>query len=144
MKLHKITVVHYSQKDSHESIEAFLLTDDEEQVIRWLRDTCFWAAGEEEDDNEEVGVAPTDRWWSEHPGARDRALSMGLTIDPEYGTVSGPQSKLVRWWRGDVRDPEDLYYGDTLFWWDKGTPVSEPEAEVLIRLGVVEDLRATQ
>jgi hypothetical protein len=145
VKLHKVTLTHYSQKDSATATVSWLLADDEEQVIAWL---CAsrgvyvpwedWAADEDEGE-----VSPSDEWWAANPDAKDRAVALGLTLPVEkYDGVTGPKTALLRWWRGDFDEPTDLYYGATDYAWDAGVEVTPEDAAVLLRLGVAADARA--
>ena len=148
MKLHRVDVKHYSQKDSHTSIEGFVIADNEEEVLAWVPALCWedW-----ESDGDEGSAGPGDEWWDKHPDEHARAEAMGLTVhlcdwgeregQPDW--VEGPKQILLRWWRGDSFDEvSDLYYGATQWDWDEGREITEDEAAVLIRLGVATDARS--
>jgi len=141
MRLHRVTSIHYGPKSHHEAVEAYLIADDEEQVIVWVSkaNSDHWDP-KWNDMRQQASVSPSREWWEKNPGARDRAGALGLTID-EYDTVNGPEGGVLRFWRGDFRDPEDLYYGATQFWWDEGVEIAEADAAVLLRVGVAKDAR---
>ena len=136
MKLYRVGVRHYSQKDKHRSIERFLVAETEEQVLEWITGShcTTWEDEEWKTDNGKVG--PSNDWWDEHPGEADRARAMGLTVHlcdwgdregtPEW--IEGPKAALLRWWRGEIDDP----YGCTQFDWDGGRRITSEDAAVLV------------
>lgn len=143
MRVHRITCTHYGPKNSHESTEAFLIADDEEQVVAWVVRECYhgtwtdpaWAS-------EEDLIDVSGGWWSENPDATARAVALGLTMTTEWGhEVRGRRGALLRFWRGDFEEPADLYYGVTLHGWKAGIEVTPDEVAVLVRLGVAKDIR---
>ena len=148
MKLYRVGVTHFSPKDSHEAIEAWLLARDDEAVISWLADRAYWPDEDKDEDEEgaDESFEPSSDWWDKHPDEAARAESMGLEITlcdwgdrngrPE--SVSGPWPAMLRWWRGDFREVSDLYYGATRYDWSEGVEIGDDEAAMLLRLGVVE------
>jgi len=146
MKLFQVMVTHYSPKDSHTAVEAYILADDEEQAIPWLAAHC----GAPDEDDEDSSVYPADDWWKAHPDEAARAKAMGLTVvncdwgdregQPEY--VEGDATKLWLWWRGNYGDPEDLYYGATHYSWGEGRPVTKMDVAVLLSLNIATLCRA--
>ena len=144
MRLYKIEVEHYSQKDSHHSIEAFVIAPDEEAAIKWLMehqttrwDDTDWQAKDGE-------IDPTNEWWDAHPEEAERAKVMGLEVEycdwgdrkGEPEAVAGLNKTLLRWWRGDFGEVSDLYYGATQYSWDEGVAVGPLAAALLAQLGV--------
>jgi hypothetical protein len=143
MRLHKVTMTHYAPKDRQSATAAYVLADSEEQVMDYI-DRTFqygrWKDGTDDDKGSEC-IDPTAAWWKANPDAKDRAASLGLTID-NFKSVTGPYRALVLWWRGDFdEDFADAYYGITQHAWDAGAEVSEEDAAVLVRLGVAVDIR---
>ncbi len=145
MRLYKVKVTHWSPKDSHTSIEGFVVATNEEQVIEWIPNLDGW----EDWEADEVGeVYPSESWWKEHSSEADRARSMGLTVElcdwgeregkPE--AVMGLKTILLRWWRGDFEEVSDLHYGATQWKWDEGKPISADDAAVLVGCGVAVSL----
>ena len=147
MRLHTIRVKHCAQRGSHTAVETYLLANDEEEVVSWLRDSTCLEDWERDGDEGEVG--PTGEWWDDNPEEADRAREMGLTIhlydwgdregQPDW--VEGPKAQVFRWWRGDFDEPTDLYYGATIWSWDRGLEITQADAEVLLRLGIAIDVR---
>lgn len=148
LRLHKITFVHYSQKDSKEGISSYVIASDEEQVVQHLAGGALYSWEDWERDGDEGEVEPIAEWWDDNPDAVDRAKALGLTVHMyDWGErlgqpnrVEGKKTDVVRWWRGEIDEVSDLYYGATQFYWDAGVPISNADAEVLVRLGIATDL----
>jgi len=155
MKLHTVKVTHYAPKGDHSAIERYLLAKNEEEIITWLNTTHLTQWDDEEWAEEENTISPAAEWWDDHPEAAERARGMGLAVVGDAGDcgavlntwyeedaslyVEGPQSILLRWWRGDdFEELSNLYYGAVHFSWDAGCEVTDAEVEVLLRLGVAE------
>lgn len=149
IRLHQIGVAHYGPKDSHESIECFLLAVDEEQVIAWLQENRITTWEDWESYGDEGEIWPRDEWWEKNPDAVARARTLGLDIvlcdwgdrKGQPKLAKGKKTALLRWWRGDFDDLSDLHYGATDYCWDKGEPVTSEECRLLLRLGVAQDAR---
>lgn len=149
LRLHKITFVHYSPKDSKEGILRYVVASDEEQVVQHLAGSDLLYSWEDwERDGDEDSVEPMAEWWDDNPDAVDRAKTLGLTLhlydwgdrigQPNW--VEGKKTDVVRWWRGDTTEVSDLYYGATRVYWDAGVAITPADAEVLTRLGIATDL----
>ena len=139
MNLYRIYFRHYSQKDSKRGTETFLLAESDEQVMAWMtEDTQEYFPGWEYLTDEDTGcVYKGEDWLQEHPDMVDRAKAMGLTVD-EWGDIEGPMKTLILFNRGEVRDPTDLYYGETQWFWELvATDIIDEDAEVLERLGML-------
>jgi len=101
MSLYKIYVRHFSQKDSHESVECFLVAESDDEVYLWL-------------DEKQYGL------WS------DRNDEDGLIdiYDDDYNVIGTESYKenMIRI-NGEFFDEEleleDLYYGKTIYGWKK-------------------------
>ena len=120
MNLYKVTVEHFSQKDSHRAIETFLLAEDDEAVYNWL-------------DKKQYGI------WSDRND--DRGL---LYIYDESLNVIGQESykeKMIRI-KGELNDEDlvlgDLYYGKTIYGWEQLTDVMlETRVAALQGIGIL-------
>ena len=92
MNLYKIHVEHFSQKDSHKSVEVFLLAEDGEAVYNWIDREREWGGWTDynDEDGESIG---------------------GETF----------KEKMIRI-GGEFYDEDlelcDLYYGKTLYGWE--------------------------
>ena len=101
MDIYKIHVEHFSQKDSHESIECFLLADSDEEVYKWV--------------DKKVHGSYTDK--SNEDGMCD-------IYDEEFNVIGQEtyKEKMIRV-GGEFFDedfePTDLYYGCTIYGWEK-------------------------
>ena len=134
MNLYRIYFCHYSQKDSREGTETYLIAESDEQVMEWLSEQAGW---EEIEDTDTSSVSPTETWWEEHPEKKEQAEALGLKVDPEYGDVEGPKKALILWWNGEVDSTSELYYGCTQWYWELiGEIDDEQRAESLIDLGI--------
>lgn len=104
MNLYRIDVEHYSQKDSHKSIETFVLAEDDEAVYNWIDKEKQW------------GI------WS------DRSNEDGLidVYNNAYEVIGKEtyKEKIIRL-KGEINDEDadldDLFYGRTLYGWEKVT-----------------------
>jgi len=122
MSIYKIHVEHFSQKDSHKSIEAFLVADSDEAVYDWV-------------DKKEYGTY-TDR--NDEDGLID-------IYDDEYNVV-GQESFKEKMLRvcGEFFDedyePEELYYGAKIYGWEKlETNPFDLDIGALLSIGILED-----
>ena len=124
-KLYKILVEHVAPKDSHVSVECFLLAEDDETIYNWIdkeKQFGLWSDRNEED-------TPYD-------------------IHDDTYKVIGSETYKERMLRvkGDLNDEDkdysDSYYGLTFFGWEEIAeniypPINYPEA--LNALGVLEE-----
>lgn len=77
------------------------------------------------------------------PDWKERAASYGLTIEENGETilVSGPEGDVIKWYRGDDWELEDIRKGDRRYYWRFSREISEEETAVLVKLGVAKDIR---
>ena len=127
MKLYKIIVLHGAPKDSHTSIEGYLVADYEVDVFDWIDKKKYgsWsdqiedeARMKEEDEEFEYEYYLNDDW--ENPV---------------------PFKEYVMAMKGDLEDDngwDDAYYGVTKYGWEEIPDVSEEDIETLLRLGIAE------
>lgn len=120
MTLYRIESTHYSPKDSHTAVDAFVLAPSEEAVARWLDAEKLYGGmsepPEDGDNDPEATWSPAD--CSEEEKAR--AVALGLTVSTAYGIVDieGPRWPMFLFCRGDhFQEVEDLYYGATQWAW---------------------------
>ena len=121
MNIYKIHVQHFSQKDSHESIEAFLLAESDEAVYQWIDKKQY---GMYADRNDEDGLIDV--------------------YDSEYNVIGQEtfKQKMLRI-KGEYFDenyePQDCYYGVTIYGWEKlESEMLDVEIEALKKLGALE------
>lgn len=132
--LYRVTVTHYSPKNSHESIEAYLIANNNEEVITWIDANNYgkWSDWDKyPDDYEDASV------WVIGANAEKLLASaheFGLTV--EDSDVTGPRSVMLRWWCGDFDEVEDAYYGCTHHAWQNLGLVTDVEVSILTKLGV--------
>lgn len=121
MNIYKIHVQHFSQKDSHTSIETFVLADSDEAVYNWV-------------DKEKCYGMYTDR--TEEDGLID-------VYDDEYNVVGQEtfKAKMLRIggeYFDEDYEPQDLYYGVTIYGWEKlESTMVDVEIEALKKLGAL-------
>ena len=107
MNLYRIDVEHVGPKDSHKSIECFLLANNDEDVYKYLDEKLFglWS-GRHKDQQEEPD--PEDRF---------------LNIENEYYEVIGRETykQLYMRVKGELNDKDrsydDAFYGITFYGW---------------------------
>lgn len=102
MSIYKIIVQHFSQKDSHTAIETFVLASSDEAVYQWI-------------DKEKQYGAYTDR--NDEGGLID-------IYDSEYNVIGQEtfKEKMIRIggeYFDEDYEPQDLYYGATIYGWEK-------------------------
>jgi hypothetical protein len=123
-KLHTILVLHAAPKDMHQSIETYVIADDEDVILERV-------------DSEFARDA-----WSE----RSAELGMLEIYDEKYDVI-GEETFLERMkrLRGEYNDDDadfsDAHYGITHFGWDEGKDVTPAEIEMLLALNVAQDWR---
>jgi hypothetical protein len=119
MKLYRINVQHCSPKDSHTSIECFLLARDEEDVFDWI------------DQNRKY-----DNWTETNDDNYTYTI-----YDDDYNEIGSEtfKEKIIRI-KGDINDEDqdwsDAHYGLTFYGWEEVT-VSEGSIEALDELGIL-------
>ena len=97
MKIYRIEVGHFAPKDEHESIEGFLLLENEEEVFNWIdKNLTRWT---EYKDEEELN---NEYEWLDD----DSTLTFVESIKKSKGDLDNDQA-----------DFDDLHYGLTLYRW---------------------------
>jgi len=123
MDIYKIYVQHFSQKDSHESIETFLLASSVDSVYRWVdKEKQYGSFSDREEDCETFDI-----------------------YDDKYDVIGTEtfKEKMIRI-GGEYFDEDlelhDLYYGATIYGWEKAiSNPSDAEITVLRKLGVLDE-----
>ena len=116
MKLYKIKVLHGGPKDSHESIETYLIADNDEQVLDWI------------DINKTGGI------WSSYEkylGAED----FKYYLDDKPVTMK----EWVFANKGDIDDEngwDNAYYGIIKWGWELVADSYDIDYAILIKLGI--------
>lgn len=124
-KLYKILVEHVAPKDSHISIECFLLAENDDVVYNWI------------DKEKQFGL------WSDRDKDGHKYAIYNMAYD-----IIGEETHKERMLRvkGDLNDEDkdysDSYYGLTFFAWEEVaeniySPINYPEA--LNALGILEE-----
>jgi hypothetical protein len=141
MLLVTLSFTHYSPKDSKWGILELLLANYLEQAIRYIdKEHLHGFLFKESEEDEEISFSETQSWWNENSQKRESLASFGLTVD-EYGTVEGNCKTITRWLNStEWKDTDDAYYGAIHYFWDDYTEISQADADVLIRLGLVKVL----
>ena len=120
MKLYKIKVLHGAPKDSHESIETYIVAEDDEEVYNWLKKKAYWDYYEDNPEDEN--------------GLRCREES-------PYDEMSFKEYVML--YKGDLKDDEgweDAYYGVTKWGWEEVGEISESEKRFLTKCGIIGNL----
>lgn len=134
----EVRFVHYSPKDSEEGIKEFILADSLEQAIGYIDDEHMFGALADEDGEVSQEAYVTEEWLKANQHRLDEAKALGLRVDEEYHSVSGPSPAITRWHQGTTwKDAEDAYYGVTNWDWSRHRHISEEDAQVLVRLGII-------
>lgn len=140
MLLIHLRFTHYSPKDSEDGLKELLLAESVEQALPYIDKEYLYDHLKDAEDDEAYHSVDDD-WWEQHPGRKEEAVAMGLTVN-EYGSVEGPAHVMTRWWRGNSwKEASDAYYGVTHYDWDIAKPVTDEEAAVLLKLGLAKDIR---
>jgi hypothetical protein len=117
MKLFKVHVKHYSPKDSHTSVEGFLIRETEREVCDYVSMKLGYM--DEKDMAEEVESYDDD---GEDDGDDEN-------VEPET-----KRDRLMRF-HGELFDPDadvsDLYYGATQYGWEDMGEATAATIEVL-------------
>lgn len=143
MKLHKILIRHYSQKDSKEGIVTYVVADNEQEIFDRLdaKNGPYTYGGwreRSEDTDDENDDSETVR--------NDAGHELLEIYDDDYKVI-GRETYLERMLRlrGEFNDDdaevEDAYYGVTHYGWDEGVEIGNEDACVLLRLGIAKDWR---
>ena len=123
MNLYKIKVAHSAPKDTHESIQCYLIAESDEKVYEWLKAenkdiiTC-WDDAEEENKKFDI-------------------------YNEEYETIGTEtfKEKIIRL-KGEINDEDydfsDAYYGITLYGWENLGFIEPEHFETLDKFKIVE------
>lgn len=120
MNLYQINVIHYAEKDNHESIENFVVAKDDEAVYNWFQKAISNCWNEENDEEEMFDI---------YDGKNDEIIGQETY-----------KQKIIRI-KGDMNDEDyeltDLYYGETLYGWEKiKSNIKEQDIEILKKLKI--------
>ena len=121
MDIYKIIVQHFSQKDSHTSIEVFLLAESDEAVYQWVdKEKCYEMYSERDEEDGLIDIYSDDYEVIGQETFKEKMLRIGGEyFDEDYV-------------------PQDLYYGDTIYGWEKlESDMLDIEIEALKKLGVL-------
>jgi len=125
VRLFKVLVKHYAPKDSHQSVQGFLLRKTEEEACDWVMTTLsYWDEDtlEEETDiydyDEETGVDGYE------------TITKREELLRNHGQINL-----------DSNDYSDAYYGITHFGWEDMGEATSTDEIVLRRLGLLLDER---
>lgn len=145
MKLYDILMRHAGQKSKVEFVLKRVLADDEEQILaridKDLAHGCWTDKSTESLDEGEVDDHDVERNADGH-----RLFDI---FEPDTYKVIGKETYLERMLRlrGEYHDEDadydDAYYGIKHYGWSEGVEIGSLEAQVLLRLGIAEDWRAT-
>ncbi len=108
MNLYKIKVLHCAPRDSHESIEAYEIAEDDNEIYEIVNgySNGRWSDAEKDGDMEDD--LPYREWIMKH---------CGQLKDEDFS---------------------DAYYGITRYGWENMGEISKSDAEVLKRLKIIE------
>ena len=121
MDIYKIIVQHFSEKDSHTSIEVFLLAESDEAVYQWVdKEKCYEMYSERDEEDGLIDIYSDDYEVIGQETFKEKMLRIGGEyFDEDY-------------------EPQDLYYGDTIYGWEKlESDMLDIEIEALKKLGVL-------
>ena len=121
MDIYKIIVQHFSQKDSHTSIEVFLLAESDEAVYQWVdKEKCYEMYSERDEEDGLIDIYSDDYEVIGQETFKEKMLRIGGEyFDEDYV-------------------PQDLYYGGTIYGWEKlESDMLDIEIEALKKLGVL-------
>lgn len=125
MNIYKIHVQHFSQKDSHSSIEAFLLAESADDVYKWVDEKVYGSYTDQNDEGDALEIYDENYDVIGHETFKEKMLRVGGEFfDEDY-------------------EPQDLYYGCTIYGWEKlKSEVLEVDIAALEKLDVLIDLTA--
>ena len=121
MDIYKIIVQHFSQKDSHESIETFLLAESDEAVYQWVdKEKCYGMYADMTEEGDLINIYDDDYNITGQETFKEKMIRIG-----------------GQYFDGDY-EPQDLYYGVTIYGWEKlESEMLDTEIEALKKLGVL-------
>lgn len=116
MNLYRIKVLHGAPKDSHTSIETYLIAPDDEAVAEWINDHL-----------------QSGFWFDEDT----------LEVEDGYASAEGvtrTKCQYIMAHKGDLDDEhgwEDAYYGVTKYGWEQVQfNLSDEDRSVIVRLNI--------
>lgn len=121
MDIYKIIVQHFSQKDSHTSIEVFLLAESSEAVYQWVdKEKCYGMYADRTEEDGLIDVYDDDFNVIGQETFKEKMLRLGGEyFDEDY-------------------EPQDLYYGVTIYGWEKQeSGLLDAEINALKKLGAL-------
>ncbi len=119
MQVYKIHVQHFSQKDSHSSIETFLLAESVEDVYKWVDEKAYGLYTDRTNDNGLIDIQDEDYNVIGQETFKEKMIRIGGEFfDDDY-------------------EPQDLYYGCTIYGWERLDFVKTNEVKTLERLGLL-------
>lgn len=117
MNLYKIKVLHAAPRGSHESIEKYMLAENDREIYERIDKELnygSWADakrdGDREFDYEKDKDIPHEEWIMQHCGELEN------------------------------EDFSDAYYGITRYGWENLGPIEDLEVEVLLKRGIVKKI----
>ena len=129
-KLYKIIVLHGAPKDTHTSIEGYVIAKDEEQVYDYINklNYGYW---------ENVNKTSL-----EDLGLDEEERSTCYYLNDDYNNQISFKEWLMAH-KGDLDDEagwEDAYYGVTKYGWEEMEVIHQEDLEVLVDLKVAVDI----
>ena len=117
-KLYKIKVLHGGPKDSHESIETYLIAENDLEVFNWIdQNKCYGYWGNQDlEEGEETGYYDKN----------DNEISMKEWILANKGDLS------------DENGWEDAYYGVTKWGWEEVADSYDFDFEQLVKFKIAQ------
>jgi hypothetical protein len=114
-------VQHFSQKDSHESVECFLLADAEDQVYDWVDKKEFGTYSDKNNEDGKTEIYDDDFNVIGLESFKEKMLRVGgQFFDDDY-------------------EPCDTYYGATIYGWEiSKEDATQSDIELLELLSVLE------
>lgn len=131
MKLYKILLRHCAPKDCVEVTKLYVLADNDDGVMARL---------DAEEGHYTYGA------WKEKSNDAEEPFDI---YDDHYNII-GTETYIERMLRlrGEFNDENadygDAYYGVRHWGWDKGVDLSNDDANILLRLNIVEDWRSNE
>lgn len=101
MEIYKIHVKHFSQKDSHCATETFLLANSDGAVYKWVDEKQYGYYTDKNDEDGQIEICDDDFNVVGFESFKEKMLRVGGEyFDEDY-------------------EPSDLYYGATIYGWEK-------------------------
>lgn len=119
MNLYRISVQHCGPKDSHKSVESYVMGRHDTDMYEQISKLNYGVWDDRNDERSDIEI-----------------------FDNEYNVIGTEtyKERIIRL-KGDINDEDedlsDLYYGCTLYGWENLGPISDSEEITLIELGVL-------